>query len=126
MPIESFLSIGFAVSTLISSIIAFIAIIISDAIIAHNIDTKHSFILAIVALFLAPIAGALLTTYINISIPYFEIFIFPLIIWIILGEILLKAEMITKLKVIIIAFVVYEILSIFVMPYVMGYYSVLI
>jgi hypothetical protein len=122
MAFESMLSISYIIATFISAIIAFIVIVISDKIIAHNIDIKHSFIMAIIALFVGPIVGALIVTYANVAIPFFSSIILPLILWIILGEVLLKeGGMITKLKVIIIAFVVFEILELYVFPMVWGF-----
>ncbi len=99
-------SFGSILGLLINTLVAFIAIVVSNGVIAHNIDIKHSFIMAIVALFVAPIIVAFLSLGV-----YLSLFIIPLIVWIILGEVLLSADKMTKLKVVIIAFVVYTILN---------------
>jgi hypothetical protein len=117
MVFEQFLSIGGIIATLVSAIVAFIAIIIADELIAHNIEIKHSLIMAIVAMFIVPIISLFALSYVNLDIPYIGTFIIPLIIWIILGEILLKADFMAKLKVIVIAFIVFEILEMFLVPY---------
>ncbi len=119
MVLESLLSIGYVVSLLVSAVVAFIAIVVSDKAIAHNIEAKHSFIMAIVALFVVPIIGAFIAPY--VPIPYFGAFILPLIVWIALGQVLLSAEMKTKAIVTIVAFVVYLILSIFLTPIIRGF-----
>lgn len=121
MAFEYLLSIGYIVSLLISAAVAFIAIAIVGKLIAHNIEAKHSFIMAIVALFVTPIIGTFIVQY--IAIPYFGAFILPLIVWIALGEVLLQADTVTKLKVAVIAFVVYLVLSIYLTPMILGFIS---
>lgn len=118
MVLEGFLSVGGIIGTLINAIIAFIVIMLVNKIVAHNFDVKRVFILAIIALFVIPVISLYALSYANIGIPYIGTFIIPLIFWIILGEILLKgAGVMTKLKVIVIAFIVYELLTIFLTPY---------
>ncbi len=112
--LSGILSIGYIVSLLVSAVVAFIAIVISDKLISHNIEAKHSFILAIVALFIAPIVGTFAAPF--VPIPYFGAFILPLLVWIGLGQVLLSAEAMTKLKVTVIAFVVYIVLSLYLTP----------
>jgi uncharacterized membrane protein len=126
MVFENLLNVGYIVSLLVNAIVAFIAIVLADKLIAHNFDAKHSFIMAIVALFVTPIILGFIFGF--LSLPVFIVggieiisgFILPLVVWIALGELLLQADRITKLKVIIIAFVVYLILSIFLTPFLMG------
>jgi hypothetical protein len=121
MVLESMLSVSYIIATFISTIVAFIVIVISDKILAHNIDAKHSFIIAIIALFIGPIVGMLIATYVNIAIPYFNL-ILSVVLWIILGEILLKeGSFVKKLEVMVIAFVVYMILDWYVLPSLMGF-----
>lgn len=112
-----FLNIGFIASTLISSFVAFIAIIISDKIIAHEMEFKHALIIAVIALFIGPIAGGLMLSYFSLP-DMFALYIIPLLIWIILGEIMLKIDRMAKLKVMIVAFVVYFVLSTALTPYI--------
>ena len=113
------LSVGYAIGTLVKAFVAFIAIVVADKIIAHEINIKHSLIIAIVSLFLIPIVGNLITQFISLPMLVFN-YILPLVVWIILGEILLKSDMKTKLKVIVIAFVVYAILEYVGVPFIIA------
>lgn len=123
---ETLLNAGYIISLLISSLVAFIAIVIADKLIAHNFEAKHSFIMAIVALFATPIViGFILGM---LALPLFVVagvevisgLLLPLVVWIALGELLLESDRMTKLKVVIIAFVVYLVLSIFLTPVLLG------
>ena len=123
---ETLLNAGYIISLLISSLVAFIAIVIADKLIANNFEAKHSFIMAIVALFATPIViGFILGM---LALPLFVVagvevisgLLLPLVVWIALGELLLESDRMTKLKVVIIAFVVYLILSIFLTPVLLG------
>lgn len=112
------LSVGGAIALLLNSIIALIALVIADKVIAHNVDVKHLFIMSIVALFLTPIIGGLALGYIAIP-TVVSAYLLPLVVWIALGEVLIKeADMKTKLKVVVVGFVAYIILSLFLAPYV--------
>ena len=115
---ETLLNVGSIASLLVNSIVAFIAIMLANKVIAHNFEAKHAFIMAIVALFITPIVGTFIAPY--IPIPYFGAIILPLVVWIALGELSLNADPVTKLKIIIIAFVVYFLLSIFLTPMIRG------
>jgi len=110
------LSVGGVVAVLVNTVIAFVALVIADKLIAHNIDAKRLFIIAFVALFLTPIVGALLLS--SLALPaVVSGYLFPFIVWLILGELLIKeADMKTKLKVVVVAFVVWIILSMFLAP----------
>ncbi|MHA1794794.1 MAG: hypothetical protein ACTSUK_01680 [Promethearchaeota archaeon] len=99
------LSIGGAIGLLVNVIIIFLVIVLSDEIVAHNFEIKRSFLMSILAYFVVPIILLFLP-----EIP-FGIYIIPLIVWIILGEILLEAEMLKKAVVAIIAFAAYTILT---------------
>ena len=109
-------SVAGIVALLVNTVIAFIALVIADKLIAHNIDAKRLFIIAFVALFLTPIVGALLLS--SLALPaVVSGYLFPFIVWLILGELLIKeADMKTKLKVVVVAFVVWIILSMFLAP----------
>lgn len=115
---ESLLSVGYIISLLVNAIVAAIAIIIVNKVIAHNVEAKHAFIMALVALFITPIVGAYIAPF--VPLPYFGAFILPLIVWIALSQLLLSADAVTKLKVAVIAFVVYLVLSIYLTPIVLG------
>ena len=126
MVFENLLSVGYIITLLISSIVAFIAILIVDKVVGGNFEPKHAFIMAIVALFISPIVLGFIFS--SLSLPTMVVgtidiisgFILPLLIWITLGEALLSADKMAKLKVTVIAFVVYLILSIFVTPMIFG------
>ncbi len=112
------LSVGGAVALLLNSVIALIALVIADKVIAHNVDVKHLFIMSIVALFVTPIIGGLVLGYIAIPVVV-SAYLLPLAVWIALGEVLIKeSDMKTKLKVVVVGFIAYIILSLFLAPYV--------
>ncbi|MBI2172891.1 MAG: hypothetical protein HYT73_01625 [Candidatus Aenigmarchaeota archaeon] len=115
-----FVNIGFIVGTLISAALAFIAIVVSDKLISHNIDAKKSFIMALIALFIVPIVATFVLGFVPAvaSIPYMASILLPLVFWIGLGEGLLSSDRKTKLKVSVIAFIVYIVLQVFVAPYI--------
>lgn len=104
------------ISTLINAVIASIAIIIVSKLMKQSLGAKRAFLIAIISLFIIPVIFALIAE--AVVLPGFVIaYIIPLIVWILLGEILLSGEgMMNKLKIIIIAFVIYIILSIFLAP----------
>lgn len=116
-----FISLGGIIGLLISTLVAFVALVLSDTVIAHGIEAKRLLIMSLVALFIAPIAGSFLSGYIVLSSFVFA-YAVPLAVWIILGEVLLTADMMTKVKVAAVGFVVYIILSLTVAPYI---YSIL-
>jgi len=109
------LSIGGVISLLINALLVFIVLVVVNKIIEHEMEAKHSLIMAFLALFLAPLAMAVIAmTGVSAVIPYFGIiamFVIPLLVWILLGELLLKGDRMEKLKVVLIAFVVYFILN---------------
>src|SRR3989344_8023122 len=117
----SFVNLGFIVGTLISAVLAFVAIMVSDKIISHSADPKKSFIMALIALFIVPIAATFVLGFVPalLSIPYFASILLPLVFWIGLGEALLASDRKTRLKVTVIAFAVYIIFEIFLKSYIM-------
>lgn len=117
-----FVNIGFVLGTLVSALLAFIAIIISDKVLSHNISPKKSLIMALIALFIVPIVSVFILGFIPsiASIPYIASIIIPIIFWIGLGEALLNSDRKTKLKVAAVAFIVYIILDIFLKPYIVS------
>lgn len=109
------LSLGGIIATLINALLAFVVIIIVHKAIAHSLNAKHALIMAIIALFLTPVVAAFALE--AVALPALVgAYIIPLVVWIILGELLLKEGMMTKLKVTVVSFVVYIILSLFVAP----------
>ena len=108
------MTLGGIIATLVNVLIIFLALVIADKVIAHNVNVKRLLIMALIAFFLAPIIGSLIAGY--VAIPYIGL-ILPLIVWIILGELLIKeADMKTQLKVVVVAFVVYTFLSLCLTP----------
>jgi len=113
-----FVNLGFVLGTFISALLAFVAIVVSDKVISHSIDAKKSLIMALIALFIVPIAATFVlgSVPVLLAIPYFASIFLPLLFWIGLGEALLKSDRKTKLKVTVVAFIVYIILDIFLKP----------
>ena len=110
------LSVGGIVALLVNALIVFVALVIADKIIAHSIDAKRLLIMSIISLFLAPIVGILLASYVPLP-GMVSAYAVPLLVWIILGELLIKeADFRTKLKVIVVGFLAYILLSIFAAP----------
>ena len=119
------LSAGGIIATFIDAIIAFIVIVAVDKFIGHNFEPKRTFAMAIIALFVAPIISVALIG--SSPLPGFvSVYIVPLVLWIVLGELLLQGESNkTKLEVAIIAFVVYSVLRIVLVPTITGFLPVL-
>ena len=112
------MTLGGIIATLVNVLIIFLALVIADKIIAHNAGVKRLLIMALIAFFLAPILGSLIAGY--VAIPYVGL-ILPLVVWIILGELLIKeADMKTKLKVVVVAFVIYTFLSLYLTPIILS------
>ena len=104
------LSISGIIGLLIQAVVTTFAIIIADKVIAHNIEPKHAFIMAIAAFFLTPLLmTGLFIIGIQVSIEMVK-YVIPLVVWILLSQLLLEAEAKTKLYVALVAFVVYLIL----------------
>ena len=110
------LSIGWIVGTLVNALVAALALIISDKFIAHQIDAKRILLMALVALFVAPVIASLAIGVTSFAGPV-AFYLIPLLIWILLGELLLQAERMVKLKVAAVGFFVYIILSMLLTPY---------
>ena len=102
-------SVGGAIGLLVQILIIWVVVMLADKVIAHQIQAKHSLILAVLAYFLSPLVLA----FAAIPIPFAGIIV-PLIVWIVLGEILLRGYSggaVARLKVAAIAFVIYLILN---------------
>ena len=100
-------TVGGAVALLIQIAIIWVVINIADQVMAHQIEPKRSLILAVLAYFASPLVLA----FAAVSIPFAGIFV-PLVVWIILGEVLLKAwGFKNRMKVAGAAFVVYLLLN---------------
>ncbi|MEM7813627.1 MAG: hypothetical protein QW548_01875 [Candidatus Aenigmatarchaeota archaeon] len=112
MPLEILASLipntlGGAIALLIQIAIIWVVVIIADQVMAHQIEPKRSLILAVLAYFVSPLVLA----FSGISVPFAGIII-PLAVWIILGEVLLKAwGFKNRMKVAGAAFVMYLLLN---------------
>lgn len=100
------LTVGGILGLLINVIIITIILAVADKFIAHEMSIKNSFIMALIAYLVVP----LLLGFANIAFAFASIII-PLIVWIILGEILLKGSRKGKMMAAGIAFVVYLLLT---------------
>lgn len=100
-------TIGGVIALLVQILIIWIVVVLADKVIAHQIHAKRALILAVLAYFVSPLILGLAA----ISIPFAGIIV-PLVVWIILGEILLRGVSVGgKLKVAALAFVIYLILN---------------
>ncbi len=111
----SLLSLGGIVSLVVNVIVTAIAIMIADKIITHEIEVKHSLIMAFIAYFILPLALGYLITFVP-ALATVAI-ILPLVAWIILGELLLKADRKQKAIVAVIAYAV----NLLLLTYVSGF-----
>ncbi len=102
------ISMPLAFAYLVNTLIAFVAVVLSDRIISHEIEIKHAMIISIVALFVAP----MLAPYIGVVDRGLAILL-SFVVWVILGELMLTSDRGTKFKVLAIAFVTYYLLSVF-------------
>jgi hypothetical protein len=106
------LSINSVLIYLVNALIAWVALIAADTVIAHNIEAKKTLVLSLAAFFVVPFflpllgLGALGST-----------IVVSAIVWIGLGELILEADWTTKLKVLLIGFVVYYVVSLFLSDY---------
>lgn len=109
-------SVSGVIWTLVKALIVFVAIVISDKVIAHEIEIKHALLMSIAAYFLIPIVVAAILIIQVISYPFnlALAWILPLIVWIILGEVVLHgADRKAKLGIAVVAFIVYVIVDFF-------------
>ncbi len=114
------------VTMFVNSMLAFMVVVLSDKVISHNLELKRASIVSGVALFITPVVGALVAGYTALPLYLSGIlfaYVLPLLVWIVLGEFLLKSDMKTKLKVMVIAFVAYIVLSFTVAPVLLGVVS---
>ncbi|MBI4896446.1 MAG: hypothetical protein HY832_02760 [Candidatus Aenigmarchaeota archaeon] len=79
---------------LVDSLLAAIAIIAVNKLLAHEFEIKHALILSIVALFFTPVISALVLSFIAPPM-WITLYVLPLFVWIVLGEALLSSDMMT-------------------------------
>ncbi|MBI4018387.1 MAG: hypothetical protein HY368_02160 [Candidatus Aenigmarchaeota archaeon] len=95
---------------LIKSVLAFLVITLADSVIGHEFRPTHTAVISLLALFAAPIVTTLMNQ--AFSLPLYVDLLISLIVWIIAGEILLEeADMMTKLKVMVVAYAVFTVAS---------------
>jgi hypothetical protein len=104
---------GGAIALIVQIAIIWIVVMLSDKFIAHKIEAKRSLILAVLAYFISP----LLLAFGGITIPFAGLIV-PLIVWLVLGEILLRAgyKLSIRLKVAAVAWIMYLILNLLGVP----------
>lgn len=97
------------ITLLTHTLVIFIVILLSDKFIGHSFEPKNVLIMSILAYFLTPITQSFLSSFVSFR---FGFQLIPLVIWLVLGEIFLKGDVDTKtkLKVALLAFVVYQIM----------------
>lgn len=110
----SLLSFGGIISLLINVAVTAIAIMIADKIIAHEISPKQSILMAFIAYLIVPLAFSLVLGLVHGI--YVIAPVLPLVAWIILGELLLKADRKQKAIVAVIAYAINILLLSFVTP----------
>lgn len=100
---------------LITTFIIFIALVIADKVIAHEMDTKHILIMSFLCAFVVPIIVSIALPILPIPAGFSQIFYFgfPLLMWIIFGEALLRGDFKQKIAVAFIAFAVFTALQMF-------------
>ena len=114
------LSVGSATAFLFNALITFFVVMVADLIMAHQMEAKRIFLMSIVSYFLVPIV--VLAVGLFMSLPGAVAgYVVPLVVWIILGEVLLKSEFKKKALVAVIAFVLNLILTMFLLPYILFY-----
>jgi len=108
------LSLGIIIGHLLTTLIIFIALVIADKIIAHEMEAKHILIMAFLCAFIVPIGISLISSILTSFIPAEFTGLFyagmPLLFWIIFGEILLGGDYKEKIAVAFIAWAIYMVL----------------
>lgn len=110
LPIISSLpfSASVAITYLINALLAFVAVVLVDRIISHEVEAKHALALSIVSFVAVPILAPFIGAFEKNAL-----LVLSFVSWVILGEALLQSDWQTKLKVLVIAFVVYSVLTLF-------------
>ena len=103
------LTLGGIVGLVVEVAIITAILTLSDKFIAHEMAIKHSLLMAFVAYLVVPVILA----FASFSIPFVG-YIVPLVVWLVLGEVLLKGDRQARLKASLLAFVVYIVLTSFV------------
>ncbi|MBI5332006.1 MAG: hypothetical protein HZB65_00370 [Candidatus Aenigmarchaeota archaeon] len=109
------LSLAGIIGLLITTFIIFIALVIADKVIAHEMNIKHVLIMAFLCAFIVPIITTIALQFLSIPVGFSQIFYYglPLLSWVVLGEVLLGGEFKEKLAVAFIAFAVFTALQMF-------------
>lgn len=89
-PFDLAFPISSILTEVINCILVVFAVILADYVISHGIELKRILILSVVGYFFAPIFGFLLIPYLPLYVPYYFVYLLPLIFWAIAGEIILQ------------------------------------
>jgi hypothetical protein len=103
------------ISLLVESLIIFIAIVLSDEFIEHELEAGHALMMTLIVYFIVPMLTSFISNFLSVSFMYLN-YILPLVVWIILAEVFLYGDRMDKLKVAVLAFVIYTVLTIFQIP----------
>lgn len=95
-------SVAGAAWLVVQSLAVFLVVMLADRFIAHGYNIKHTLMLAFGAYFLSP-AVILALQYAGISITN-ALFIVPLVVWVVLGELLLEGDRKNKLIVAVVGY----------------------
>src|SRR3989338_738193 len=99
-------SLGGIIGLLIDVVVITAVLLVTEKFLAHEMAVRNSFIMGFIAYLIVPLVFA----FAGISIPFAGIIV-PLIVWIALGEVLLKGSRAGRLKAAAVAFIVYLALS---------------
>jgi len=107
------LTLGGIVWLLIKTFLIFVALLLADKVLAHQMDMKHILIMAFLVAFVVPIIMAIILPLIALPAGFAQIFFYgvPLLMWIIFGEILLGGDFKEKITVAFIAFAIFTALD---------------
>src|SRR3989338_4102278 len=100
------LTIGGIVWLLIKTFLIFVALVIADKIISHDMNAKHVLIMAFLVAFVVPIITSLALPFIALPAGFSQLIFYglPLLMWIVFGEVLLGGDYKQKIAVAFIAF----------------------
>ena len=109
------LTIGGIVWLLIKTFLIFVALVIADKIISHDMNAKHVLIMAFLVAFVVPIITSLALPFIALPAGFSQLIFYglPLLMWIVFGEVLLGGDYKQKIAVAFIAFAIFTVLDFF-------------
>ncbi|MBI4894981.1 MAG: hypothetical protein HY831_00675 [Candidatus Aenigmarchaeota archaeon] len=107
------LTISGVIWLLLKTLLIFVALVLSDKVLSHEMNTKHILIMAFLVAFIVPIIVTLLLPYIAMPAGFGQILFYglPLLMWIVFGEVLLGGDFKEKITVAFIAFAIFTALD---------------